>query len=228
MWIKYDYTFFYGMTIYWNSKKNYSIPYNLIESIIDRYNKHNNTRYVIVKIDVIKDSLHANILIIDNKKKYIIRFEPYGGIKTENDLDMILSNYFLKNNYFKKYKYISPNDFLPINGFQSISKDTDSYNQVKGDIDGYCAAWCIWFVELYIMNKKNDLKKMIEKSIKKLINKNITLIEHIRNYGNYLFKMEEYFLIQHGFPYKSIFYSKYYENELINLYNIIHNEIIKL
>ena len=117
---------------------------------------------------------------------------------------------------------------MPINGFQSISKDTDSYNQVKGDIDGYCAAWCIWFVELYIMNKKNDLKKMIEKSIKKLINKNITLIEHIRNYGNYLFKMEEYFLIQHGFPYKSIFYSKYYENELINLYNIIHNEIIKL
>ena len=65
----------------------------------------------------------------------------------------------------------------------------DGHNSDKrkiGDPGGYCGAWCFWFIELYINNNKYELKTLVNKSIKKLINTKYTFLEHIRNYANYL------------------------------------------
>ena len=57
---------------------------------------------------------------------------------------------------------------------------------------GFCLAWCMWFVEFYIENISNNLlsdsnlKLLIHKVMKRIINNGYLLSEYIRNYANYM------------------------------------------
>ena len=56
------------------------------------------------------------------------------------------------NKELPNYKYISPLDFLPKRAYQSMYIESDIIERKMGDLDGYCTAWCFWFLELYINN----------------------------------------------------------------------------
>jgi hypothetical protein len=221
----------YYMSIYWGGdKNNYYIPYNFYNIVKDTIEKKTK-KFLLIRIDFLKQTLnHANILLIDIEKKYIIRFEPYGGLYVDNDLDIIIKNYFIgseTDNYFIDYVYFTPNDYLPVNGFQSLSNENNSYIEKKGDIGGFCAAWCLWFVELYIKNNNVKLNQIIDKTIKKLINLNVSITEHIRDYSNYLFEKQKTFLLNNKFNYDYLFYLKYYDDELVSLFTFINNLLEK-
>jgi ankyrin repeat protein len=182
--------------IYWSDENNYIITPNIGEAIeyVFKFKK-----YVFIIIHIYNEFLsHANVLIFDRDKKLIIHFEPHGKSNSYvGKLYETLKNIFIKE--LKSFKYISPIEYLPKDAYQLMYNGVSPYISKVGDI-GFCCAWCFWFIELYINNNKYDLKSLVDKSIKKLINTKYTFIDHIRNYANYLHNKAEELLIEYNIP----------------------------
>ena len=187
--------------ICWADENNFFITSKIGEAIenIFKFKK-----YVFIMLGIYNDFIyHANVLIFDRDKKIIIHFEPHGKLDTYvGKLYETLKNYFKKE--LKSFKYIAPNEYLPKDAYQSMYDNASSYDSKVGDPKGYCCAWCFWFIELYINNTKYDLKSLVSKSIKKLINTKYTFIDHIRNYANYLNNKMMELLLEYNIPNKYI------------------------
>lgn len=222
------YSNLYPLNIYWIDDVYYMLPYNIIQATINSINA--GKKIIICRINIIKEILHANILLIDVINKRIIRFEPQGGIKKTSTefFDNKISEIFIQpNTYFESFKYYKPSDYEPLNGLQSLSQENDPQYVRKGDIGGFCVAWCMWFVEFYVSNLSNNLmsndkfKLLISKAIKKIINNGNIISEYIRNYANYLYakSLEKMSLV---ISYSNSYYEKYTSFELNNMYNF-HN-----
>lgn len=207
---------FMYLKIYWSDENNYLMTPNIGEAIeyIFKFK-----RYVFVFIHLYNEYIsHANVLIFDRDKKIIIHFEPHGKIYSYvGKLYETLEDIFKKE--LKNFKYIAPLKFLEINSYQSMYNESDIYNKKAGDAKGYCGAWCFWFIELYINNNKYELKTLVNKSIKKLINTKYTFFEHIRNYANYLNKKNTELLQIYGVPnyiINSDLHTEYNNNNILN------------
>jgi hypothetical protein len=221
----------YAINIYWLGKNNYLIPYNLIKSVQNSIELGN--KFIICRINFIvsHSSLHANILLIDTVYKRIIRFEPQGGISDDEYLDEQIYKIFKQEKAFENYKYFKPSNYMPLNGLQNLSQETFHLNIKKGDIGGFCVAWCLWFVEFYINNlPDSDIKftKLVSKLIKKIMNSGYLLSEYIRNYASYMhLKLVDY-LLNINFPYKLIYNESYTEQELDSIYTVINNNLLSI
>jgi hypothetical protein len=187
--------------ISWADENNYFITPKIGEAIenIFKFKK-----YVFIIIGIYNDFIyHANVLIFDRDKKIIIHFEPHGKLNAYvGKLYETLKNYFKKE--LKDFKYIAPMEYLSKDSYQSMYDNSSTYESKVGDPKGYCCAWCFWFIELYLNNAKYDLKSLVNKSIKKLINTKYTFIDHIRNYANYLNNKMEELLLEYNIPNKFI------------------------
>ena len=186
--------------IYWADENNYLITPKIGEAI---QNIFKFKKYVFIIIHIYNQFIsHANVLIFDRDKKLIVHFEPHGKIISYvGKLYETLKNFFKKE--LKDFKYITPIEYLPSDAYQSMYDGESLYITKVGD-QGYCCAWCFWFIELYINNTKYDLKSLVNKSIKKLINTKYTFIDHIRNYANYLNNKIEELLLEYNIPNKFI------------------------
>ena len=209
---------FMYIKIYWGDENNFYITPEIGKAInyIFKFKKY---AFMFIHISNKQlDSAHANILIFDKEKKLIIHFEPHGYFS------FYIGKFYetLKKHFHKelpKYKYISPFDYLPKKAYQTMYNEQNLYNRTIGDLQGYCSAWCFWFLELYINNNKYNLKCLVSKSIKKLINTKYTFFEHIRNYANYLNNKSSELLLNYG-----VFYN--YIN-IIMMNDITINSILK-
>jgi hypothetical protein len=223
------YSNLYPINIYWLDDKNYILPYNMTNDI---ENSINSGKHIIVlRINIISQILHANNLIIDSRNKRIVRFEPQGGITNNDKLDEIISSKFKSTSYFKSYKYYKPADYMPINGFQSLSQETNNVFVRKGDINGFCVAWCLWFTEFYIQNFNNissdsHFVSIVPKVIKKIINSGNLITEYIRNYANYLHKKYVSYLTKYNFSRDIIYYEHYTDEEMNKLYDFTDKNIV--
>jgi hypothetical protein len=164
------------------SKDNYYIhPY--LNNFVNSYKK----RFLFINLTLVVDdtNYHANIIIYDYKNTTIERFEPYGAYVTNKipDLDDILEEELTWNTGFK---YISPKDFMGHISFQLVSDETNDNNKKHGDPEGYCLAWCYWYLETKLSNPDVDSQILVHKLIKKLNNLDIKFSEYIRNYANKL------------------------------------------
>ena len=222
----------YPLNIYWINESNYQIPYNFVESVLSSIN--NGKKFIICRVNIINKILHANILLIDTINKRIIRFEPQGGVNANNInvLDEQIEKTLKTNNFFSSYVYIKPSQYEPLSGFQSLSQETNSDITRKGDINGFCVAWCLWFVELYIENhlsltSESKLNTFLHKVIKKLINTNYLISDYIRNYANYMHKKLVDLLTKNGFPYSNLYYERYSDDELDQIYSFANNLLNK-
>lgn len=216
----------YPLNIYWIDRDNFMIPHNLIHCINNSISI--GKKFIIIRLNLISEVLHANIILIDVVNKKILRFEPQGGISKDEFIDIVLEDYFTE---LKNYHYIKPKNYEPISGFQSLSQETNIQIVRKGDINGFCVAWCLWWVEFYIQNHSNALftdKKfntLVSKTIKKIINSGYLITEYIRNYANHMHKKLVQYLTNRSFNYNSIYYERYTDNELETLYKLINKEI---
>ena len=154
------------------------------EVSIDLFNKmikKCKKRIIAVSVQLIvenKPGTHANMLILDTKKKTVELFEPHGKRSEQTTMDSLegaynisdklLKKYFHK--FFPDYKYISPQDFLPSYGFQA---KLDAYN-------GLCVTWSTMYLHYRVLNP--DLtSKQITQHIKKKVNK-----EFLLKYAKYI------------------------------------------
>jgi hypothetical protein len=105
--------------------------------------------------------------------------------------------------------YISPKEYLPYAGFQTISDENNIYNFKSNDLQGYCLAWCLWYIEIRLINPDINQKKLVDKLINKLNNLNISYKDYIRNYS---------------FKITKLIYKDLKKKKIINnLSNIVHS-----
>jgi len=148
--------------IIWKNKYNYYLDENLINFILQ--NKNIDFIYIRLSISLIENLeseniRHANLILIDNKRKIIERFEPYGEINYFNSYDI---NLMIEDKLAKpigyEFKFIQS---YP--GFQTRSDESNKYNKVYGDPFGFCLAWCLLYLETrLILDKSNNLINPID------------------------------------------------------------------
>lgn len=221
----FHYINFENLNITWYNKKNFIISNNLKTAI----NQCNNN-IIIIHLSCVTDfGLHSNCIIIDKKKKIIIRFDPNGiqkKIYHHEQLDKHLKLYFL--NIFNDFVYLPPSDYMNTNSYQMLSNELHYYEVKYGDIGGFCLAWTLLFFELYMTNLHIDLSKLIETSINKIINLKGSFAEYIRRYTNVLVNFKINYLKSIDFPNDKIF-SNYFTVEDENyIYKYINIEFDKM
>ncbi len=190
-------------------------------------NSYNDFLIIPLGIDTSNGS-HANILIIDNKNKSIERFEPNGknsprGFYYNQDLlDNLLKNKF--NELFPDYNYYSPNDYLPTIGFQILETQEDKCKKI-GDPNGFCAVWCIWWIEQRITNPDIKSSVLAEELIKHIKFANISFKKIIRNFSIKIVQLRDKYLENINLDINKWMNGDYEEKQLEKLENNILNII---
>lgn len=97
-----------------------------------------------VEIRSLEGNSHANAILIDVRNKTAERFEPHGSRARDmfpdfkyDSLDARLQTFFRTADV----TYMSATEVCPYEGPQETEDDE------KVGIDGYCAAWSLWFVD---------------------------------------------------------------------------------
>ena len=151
---------------------------------------------------------HFNILIGDNKRKIIERFEPYGALvdeKVHENFDKDFKS-FLKQKKLD-FTYKNPDEFCPATGFQELEENNIQKKKAsvrRNDYRGYCGMWSIWFIEMKMRNPDLPSDKLLKKALsemKKLkINKNDTFTyrKFVRNYKEHIITMRKQIMREGG------------------------------
>ena len=211
-----------NINIMWHDKNNYCYSKGIETMIKD----NSGIKFIYVTI-INDDSDHANCLIIDGNLKRIIHFEPLGIINLNilQDFDKKFKKIFAK--LLPNYKYYSPKDYMDTNSFQHLSNERNK-NLIKiGDIGGFCLAWTLWFLELYIKNPSANLSTLIDNSIKKIINTKSLFSEYIRSYASKLTSFRETILEKNENSGSRLYIVHRSNREIHEIFNLI-NQLYKL
>jgi ankyrin repeat protein len=190
MGINYNYKFiFSNIEIIWAFQKIIYITYfdskfkNIIKKSLEQ-----DKMFVIIPLGIeVSNGAHANIIIIDIIKKTIERFEPNGknspnGLYYNPELlDNILENKFLI--LLPNYTYFKPHNFLPVIGFQMLETIEENKCKKIGDPNGFCAIWCVWWVEQRVSNSQIKISNLANKLINQIRLSNKSFKNLIRNYS---------------------------------------------
>lgn len=204
---------FQYMNIIWYDKHNYTYSKNIVQNVKNK----TGINYILVTL-VEREFDHANGLIIDHDNKRILHFEPYGVIdgKRFRDFDIHAKKLFESLNY----KYYAPKDYLTTVSFQSLSNDYNNSFTQLGDIGGFCLAWTLWFLELYIKNQNvKNLKEFIDKAILNIIRSKYSFLQYIRSYAHKLSLGKHILLTSIGITEQEIYKVHKNNNEVDNMIN---------
>ena len=186
--------------------------------------------YIIIPIEINANNLnHANIIFIDRNKKIIERFEPHGKMGN-NSLyyNYKLLDRNLKSKFsilFPEFTYYSPDDYLETVSFQTIENNMYNFCEIIGDPNGFCAIWCIWWVEQKLKYSFYDSKTLAFKLIKRMRQYNINFKEFIRNFSMKISSLRDEELKKHKIDINDWLNSNYDNNTLINIEKNIINMI---
>ena len=145
--------------VIWKDKTNYFIYHGLINWL----KQHSQTeRFYYIKLSIIATNKiqgnirHANLILVDNLKKTIERFEPYGEIYFSNCLEL---NNVLEEEIANKlgYKFIFVQSYP---GFQIRSDEFEEKNKSYGDPGGFCLAWCFLYLEMKLYYENVVLERL--------------------------------------------------------------------
>lgn len=172
---------------------------NKLNSLSDGYGQEK-LRFGVIPVFLVGNQFthaHSNVLIFDFKNKTCQRFEPYGFSTDDTKFDTKMRN-LLKSKFNIRYlKPLKDEDFQETEEHQ-ISISAKTAKKITDDPGGYCAAWCIWYVDLKLKNpnlSRQELKDKINKKLNKLETSVRTLI---RNYANYLIRARGRVLTKKG------------------------------
>ena len=131
---------------------------------------------------------HANMVVVNKKLKTIEHFEPHGEFAGEEFISEKISIKFksIIKNFFKKccfpdYKYVEPKDVCPIVGggkikvmgvqtIQNILDDNKKSNPVAKSIQGSCAWWSMWYLNVRIVHPELSANEAYDKAFRTMLN----------------------------------------------------------
>ena len=125
---------------------------------------------------------HANIILIDTKKKTIELFEPHGGKDKQEsgwykDISSIFQDYFEDD--FPNYTYVPPHKIMGVSGPQGRKPVTG--------ISGLCMSWCSLYLHYKLLNPEIPSKVIV----KRLIQLNQTFLRKYLQYVEDVIKGNE-------------------------------------
>jgi hypothetical protein len=136
-------------------------PFVSKEIFMNELNKCMVKRLVPISLEIIVPGAgtHANVILIDTKKKTVELFEPHGARSNESELESISRAYFkVSKNVHKfvrmnlpEFTYIPPSKYEPEDGLQ-VRLDAFS---------GLCVTWSILYLHYRILNPDLHPKKLI-------------------------------------------------------------------
>ena len=148
--------------------------------------KHRYIVYLLV-IRTIKGSFHANSIIIDLNERKVWRFEPNGkgcSFYSQPNLDKDLKKYY----QMFDIEYIPPDSYQHKYGPQYREIDAN-FEKIPGQADGFCAAWSLYFIHIFLENNKNRKNISVEQ-LKDVLNDQepLELAIDIRGYMGYIMR----------------------------------------
>lgn len=199
--------------IIYNATYDYLI---IDENITNEVNKCKSIRFIYILFGIENDYNnigHANIIIIDNLKKTLERFEPYGHSfisdnpsKFIENIDNKIKNNLLKILNLNDYKYLSPIDISPKIGLQ-----------IKADAyDGMCSIYALIYLQLRLMNPDIDQKVIINYLKSKEKNEILSIILKYTRYVEKILKENEDFILEDSIKLYEFEYKKIYKNIIID------------
>ena len=137
-------------------------PFVSKEIFMNELNKCMVKRLVPISLEIIVPGAgtHANVILIDTKKKTVELFEPHGARSNESELESISRAYFkVSKNVHKfvrmnlpEFTYIPPSKYEPEDGLQ-VRLDAFS---------GLCVTWSILYLHYRVLNPDLPPKKLIQ------------------------------------------------------------------
>lgn len=172
---------------------------------------------------------HAGVVIVDKNWKTIERFEPHG--KNHPNifdykpllLDKMLEFTFKK--HFGDYNYLSPRDTQQEVGFQKI-EETVNESQYIGDPNGFCVAWCLWYVMQRSTNMHIHPCKLARKLTAKLKEKGKPFREVIRAFSAHIIKLRNKVLDSVGITFNKYLNAEITQEQRDNLVKSIKLELL--
>jgi ankyrin repeat protein len=207
----------------------------LMDGFYEQFQKCLNakSKFIIVPLGIeTREGNHANYLIYDTELKEIERFEPHGFTTppgmyyNPNLLDEILENRF--KNIDENIKYIRPKEYLPKVGFQLIDV-TENKKRKIGDPEGFCALWCIWYVDMRLTYREYSREELVKSLIKTIRAKNISFRNMIRNYARVVIDIRDEIFRQSNIDINNWMNDEYSDIQIGNVLGAISmkvNEII--
>ena len=190
-----------GIEIIWknNNLKFPNSNLNDLRSLLTINKQQNNYRFFIIPLGIeinIDNSLfgHANYIIIDYELLTIERFEPHGsespyGLNYNASLlDNTLETKF--NSFNLGLKYFPPYTYLPKIGFQMM-EIKEKKNDYIGDPNGFCALWCIWWIDIKLANPNISSTILQELLFKEIINNYMSFKKIIRDYSTFITEIRD-------------------------------------
>lgn len=235
--------FYRSVGIFMNSKcefLNFEIVWihsrlYLMDGFYEQFQKclNANQKFIIIPLGIeTREGNHANYLIYDVELQEIERFEPHGfttppGMNyNPNLLDEILENRF--KNIDENIKYIRPKEFLPKVGFQLIDVSENTKRKI-GDPDGFCALWCIWYVDMRLTYREYSRNELVTSLLKTIRSKNLSFRNMIRNYAKVVIEIRDEIFRQSNIDINNWLNDEYSDIQIGNVLGAISmkvNEII--
>ena len=130
-------------------------------------------RLIPISLEIIVPQVgtHANIVLIDTKKKTVELFEPHGARDNQSELESISRAYFkISKNVHKfvkinlpEYKFIPPSKYEPEEGLQAR---LDAFS-------GLCVTWSLLYLHYRVLNPDIPPKLLIQYLEKKIKRKEL-------------------------------------------------------
>ena len=192
----------YNNEISWIFQKIF-FPNNFDNDFIDIIKKKKYKIFIMPIGIELSNGSHSNYLIYYIDTFIMERFEPHGsdypyGFNYNPELldDHLHKKFYnlIKQAYSNDpgFKYFKPSEYLPKIGFQQ--HDIFESKKYLSDPGGFCALWCIWYVDFRLKYINIETKKIINKLIKYIYNHNRKFREIIRNYSVVITNFRDNFL----------------------------------
>jgi len=125
-------------------------------------------RFIPINLEIIVPRIgsHANIILIDTKKKTVELFEPHGNRGNKSELESISRAYYKVSKdvhkfvslYLPTYSFIPPSKYEPKEGLQAR---LDAFS-------GLCVTWSILYLHYRLLNPDIPPKRLITYLDKKM------------------------------------------------------------
>uniref|UniRef100_A0A6C0CAM3 Uncharacterized protein n=1 Tax=viral metagenome TaxID=1070528 RepID=A0A6C0CAM3_9ZZZZ len=190
--------------IIWRNQEKYFFSPYIFQGIQKTLTNYPDTEFIIFKLTIVgaQNLNHANVIIYDIKNKIIERFDPYGSVPFIDSatIDLFLKSFF--GDYIPNATYLSPDDVSKGISFQVFSDENNDSNYAVNDPNGFCMAWCIWYIEMRYKNKNIPPHTLVKKTIYQINKSENKFKDYIRNYSNYIDYEKNLILQKSGVPKK--------------------------
>ena len=200
------------------------------EETINNILKNKDIKFIVMSLAIeLNIGSHANILIWDISKNLVSRFEPHGATGPEGfNYNETLLDDLLRNRltcFNNKLNYFKPKDFLPTIGFQKFEMQENETCTRIGDPNGFCAVWCIWWVDMRLKYSEIEQEKLVKKLMNKIREDGLSFKNLIRNYSSNITNLRDKFLKKINIDVNDWYNDKYTDNQADELIKDIIKKI---